>query len=391
MKKHLLLLLILSNSMFGQSRKFISSPTVAYSNEEGTKAVGIFMRGAQLDKYEIINGYIYKIYTQHSDPLYITDNYNIKDHLSSNDEVGKTPTAISSEDDYYFGPHLFTNVAGLKIKAQPNLEAPVLGKLLNGTVIPIDYFPYAPDAWVQFEYQNKPAFVPIQYLGKRPILSELYTAYQNSTTSEDMKKYAERILELGWNSMPAENAEALEIYASYAEFVGNTSGARLCKLQAEVLKNIDKGSEEFIVEQLLDKKQFGFALNNQLEPANGFSLSFLEKNLGFITKSHSDLDDCALGDYENNVFFAEAECISHDINKTYTIRNLKIKGTKGFKIFDTFLDEHTTEEQFLQLTKKIVNYVDGKSSFYLIGTDGYAYQFQFINGKLSQIDLTYYC
>lgn len=391
MKKIALFFLLTASSIVAQNRKIVSTPTVAYSDESGAKAVGIFMRGAIISKYEVAKNYNYKVYTDHSEPLYIVDTYNLKDRLTSDDEVGNVPSAIIAEDNYYASPHLFTTVASLKVKAQPNLEAQVLGKLLNGTVIPIEYYPYDQKAWIPMDYQGKRGFIPVEYVGKRPVLKELHTLYQNSTTAEDMKKYAERILELGWNSMPQENAEALEIYAYYAEFVGNYSVAKLCRLQAETMKNIAKGFDEFIVEQLLDQKKFGFALNNELEPANGFSLSFLQKHLGPITKSHTDLDDCGLGDYENNVFFAHAECISHDINKTYTLRKLKVKGNQGFKIYNQFLDENTTEEQFLSLTKNIVNYIDGKNASYLIGTDGYAYEFQFVNGKLAQINLNYYC
>src|SRR5690606_14515157 len=389
MKKIVLFLLISSSSI--AQNKIISQPTIAYSDSSCSRAVGIFMRGALVEKWEQNPNYSYTVYTSYTEPVYIRETYHLKDILSSTDQVGTIHAVLVDTDDFYYGPHLFTRVAGLKVRAQSDLGAAVLGKLLNGTPICIMCLSYIPDALIMLDYQGKKGYVPLEFLCKRPIMRELYTLYQNSTTAEDMKKYAERILELGWNSMPEENAEALEIYAYYAEFVGNHSVAKLCRLQAETMKNIAKGFEEFIVEQLLDQKNFGFALNNELEPANGFSLSFLQKNLGPIIKSHSDLDDCGLGDYENNVFFAHAECISHDINKTYTLRKLKIKGNQGFKIYNQFLDENTTEVQFLSLTKNIVNYIYGKNASYLIGTDGYAYEFQFVNGKLSQINLNYYC
>ncbi len=45
-------------------RKYISTPTVAYNNEKGSKAVGIFLRGAQIDSYEFLQAkYVYKINT----------------------------------------------------------------------------------------------------------------------------------------------------------------------------------------------------------------------------------------------------------------------------------------------------------------------------------------
>lgn len=155
------------------------------------------MREAVISKDEVANNYNYKVYTDHSEPLYIVDTYNLKDRLTSDDEVGNIPTDIIAEDNYYAGPHLFTTVASLKVKTQPNLEAQVLDKLLNGTVIPIEYYPYDQKAWIPIDYQDKRGFIPVEYVGKRPILKELHTLYQNSTTAEDMKKYAERILELG--------------------------------------------------------------------------------------------------------------------------------------------------------------------------------------------------
>ena len=391
MKKILFISLFVPLAVFAQQRKIVSTPTVAYSDESGAKAVGIFMRGAIISNYEIMKNYNYKVYTDYTQPLYIRDTYNLKDRLKSDDEIGKTPSAIINEDDYYVGPHLFTNVASLKVKAQPNIEAAVLGKLLNGTVIPIEYYPYTQDSWIPVDYEGKRGYISSQFIGKRPVLKDLYFAYQNSTTAEDMKKYAERILELGWNSSASENAEALDIYAYYANFSENYNVAKLCKLQAEVLRNIDKGFDHFLVEDLINNKEFGFTLNNNLEPKNGFSVSYLQKNLGNITKSHTDLDDCALGDYENNVYFTNAECISHDIKKTYILRKLKMDQSQGFKIYDQFLNANTTEEEFLVLTKKLINHINGKTSSYLIGTDAYYYEFQFTNGKLAQVVINYYC
>lgn len=391
MKKLIILFIFTSVTLFAQERKYISTPTVAYNNEKGSKAVGIFLRGAQIDSYEFLKDkYVYKINTPHTETIYITDTYNVKDRLNSSDDYEKSP-AIIIENDYYYGsPHLFTTVASLKIRELPNSSSAIVGNLLNGTPVPISYYPYNAEAWISVQIDNKKGFIPVKYVGKRPVFSDLKKQYNNAQTLEDQKKFAERILELGWNSNANENEAALRLYAEFASKNNQPQVAEISLLQADVLKNIPKDDFNLPL-KLIEEKQFGFTINNELEPEKGFKKSFLETSLGKIKNQHTNLDDCVLGDYETNVFFGSVECIGHDVNKTYHIRSMEMVNTNGFKIKNTYLNNTTTPAEFLKSGMGLITSINPLNNSYYISNDYMRYEFQFKNDKLFKVTAHYYC
>lgn len=377
--------------VYGQQRKYISTSTVAYNNEKQSKAVGIFLRGASIDSYEFLEDkYVYKVYTPHTGTVYITDTYNVKDHLNASDEYEKSPAIIIENDGYYGSPHLFTTVASLKIRELPNSAAPVVGTLLNGTVVPITYYPYNAEEWISVDVDGKKGYIPVKYVGKRPELSDLKNQYKKAETLEEQKKFAERILELGWNSNPDENEVALRLYAEFASKNNQKDVAEICSLQADFLKNIPKDDFNLPI-KLQKQKQFGFTINNEVEPENGFKKSFLETNLGKIKDQYTNLDDCGLGDYETNVFFGSVECIGHDVNKTYHIRSMEMVNTNGFKIKNTYLNNSTTPSEFLKAGIGLISSINPLTNSYYISNDYMTYEFQFKNDRLFKVSAHYYC
>lgn len=389
MRKTILLFLAASLGCWAQQRKYVTTPTVAYNNEKASKAVGIFLRGASIDSYELINNYIYKINMGYGDPVYVVDSYYLKDHLNAGDEYKPSPAVVIESDEYYASPHLFTTVAGLKVRENPTGPAVVAGTLLNGTVVPLEYYPYNTEAWIPVTIDNIKGYIPMKFVGKRPALEELADEYQKAMTSEEQKKYAERILELGWNSNKSENIKALNLFADYAGKNNLPGVSEICKLQAQALSKAPEG--ESPIAQLIRKKQFGFTLNSECEPANGFKLSVLEKHLGKVIKSYSDLDDCGLGDYETNIFFEAAECIGHDLNKTYMLRSMEMKKDCGFRIAEHFVGEQTSETEFLKLGTGLISYIDIKRNVYGISGDYISYEFTFRKGMLVKVEILYYC
>lgn len=389
--KKILFFLLMNFLVYGQQRKYISTSTVAYNNEKQSKAVGIFLRGASIDSYEFLEDkYVYKVYTPHTGTVYITDTYNVKDHLNASDEYEKSPTIIIENDGYYGSPHLFTTVASLKIRELPNSAAPVVGTLLNGTVVPITYYPYNAEEWISVDVDGKKGYIPVKYVGKRPELSDLKNQYKKAETLEEQKKFAERILELGWNSNADENEAALRLYAEFASKNNQPQVAEICLLQADALKNIPKDDFNLPI-KLQKEKQFGFTINNEIEPEKGFKKSFLETNLGKIKDQYTNLDDCGLGDYETNVFFGSVECIGHDVNKTYHIRSMEIVNTNGFKIKNTYLNNSTTPSEFLKAGMGLISSINPLTNSYYISNDYMTYEFQFKNDRLFKVSAHYYC
>ncbi|MDR2222918.1 MAG: SH3 domain-containing protein [Flavobacteriaceae bacterium] len=381
---------LISLSSLGQTTKYIATPTKAYEDAKATKEVGFFTRGAHLSNLIKVNKTLLKAEVDYSTPLYIIDVQNVKNNLNSADEVEESPAPVIDADDYYGSPHLFTTVAGLKMREYPNSTSNVITVLLNGTAVPIDYYPYDSEAWVAVTYNDLKGYIPVKYTGKRPIMNQLITAYKKATTVEDQKKYAERILELGWNGTDQEAIQGLTTYVDYAQKNNLTEILSLTKLQIDVLKAVPIDQFDKIA-KMKNKKLFGFTLNSEVEPRNGFSLATLEKNLGKVKDSYANLDDCGLGDYESNVIFYTAECIGHDVARTYMLRKLDIINGAGFKINNTIVSDQTTEKEFLQIGKGYITSILNNQYAYMIAVGDDAYKFTFVNGKLSHVELIYFC
>lgn len=397
MKKALLVFLLSTTPFWAQPkhpvkplpRLYVVTPTVAYNNQKESKAVGIFLRGAMVDQYEMID-YGYKITLKTGETVYVTRTYNLKESLNAKDDYEPSPAVVVDDDQYYGSPHLFTTVASLKIRELPNSSSAVVGNMLNGTVVPIYYYPYDEEAWIPVQIDNKEGYIPVKYVGKRPVLDDLISDYKNAATAEDQKKYAERILELGWNSERTETAKALKIFADFAKKNNEPNIAELSLLQATALENVSNNNPE-IIQQLINDKMFGFTLNNEMEPEKGFSKSTLEKHLGKITKQNTEMDDCGLSDFETNIYFTSAECIGHDVNKTYHLRSMAMVNTNGFKIKNTFLNAASTETEFLKAASGLIDFIDALRNTYYISIDYMSYEFTFKNGYLIKVAALYYC
>lgn len=386
-----LFVLVTLNS-WAQEALTVSTPTIAYADKNATQKAGIYLRGAYLANSKKINATTYEIGVDYSAPIYIKDIQNLKKALHVTDAYSPSPEPIIDEDQYYGSAHLFTTVAGLKVREYPNTSSSALGTVLNGTAIPLTYYPFAKDGWVAFNFNDRIGYVAVQFLGHRPVLSELMHAYNKAIEPTDKKKYAERILELGWNSNKLENAKALEFFSEYAKQNNLTDLAMLTQLQAKALKSAPKeDDDDKKVRKLKTTTRFGFTLNGLVEPELGFSKNTIEKYVGFPIDSYSDLDDCTLDDYEGVAFYNTAEFITHDVNHTLIARKLDMLNYSGFKIGNSQLNENTTEIEFLNAAMGLISiFSPNEKSYGILYQDGY-YNFKFVNNKLYKVELIYYC
>lgn len=386
-----ILCFLVSAYALGQSQLYVTTPTVAYSDANGTTQIGIYTRGAYLNNVDKVNNDVFKVTNELLGTTYILDTDHLKEVLSAEDSTEASPSPIIDFDDYYGSPHLFTVVGGLKVRTAPNHQSETTGVLYNGTPVGIDYFPYDKEAWVKINFNEGQGYIPVKYLGKRPNLNNLITSYKKATEPKEQKRFIQRIIELGWNSNDDDNAKALLVFADYADKNSQPERATIARLQAEVLKAIP---DEGIYDKTLDlvtKKLIGFTLNNVIEPKKGFSLATLEKTFGKVKESYSNLEDCALDNYESNIIFNTAECIGHDVNKTYTLRIVEMGNGAGFKINNNILNENTTETEFLKTGKGLINTILNTEKAYQIPAGDSAYRFTFKEGKLSKVELIYFC
>ncbi|WP_410880877.1 SH3 domain-containing protein [Myroides sp. DW712] len=384
------LLLCCSFPVLAQSPTlYTSKPTEAYKDKAATQKAGIFISNAHLSYYEKLNKRLVQIDRDYESPLYIVDTQNLKEYYT--EDSPEAPAPIIELDEYYGSPHLFTTVAGLKVREYPSSTASVLGTVLIGTAVPIEFYPYDKNAYVPIPYLEGYGYISAQYLGERPVMNELIQAYKATTDVSEQRKYAERILELGWNSEDAVTQKAIQFYIDFATKQDENEKVELLKMQLEVFKAMPKVGDSSKVNKLIKKKQFGFALNGKIEPKDGFDLDWIHTYLGYPIDESANLEDCALGDYEGNSFFNSAEFITHDLDHTYKLRKMDMLNQNGFIIDNHLLEQYTTETMFLKLAKGLITTIDPLTHTYYIAVDDVLYGFEFRNNELLRIELIYYC
>lgn len=384
------LLLCCSLPVLAQSPTlYTSKPTEAYKDKAATQKAGIFISNAHLSYYKKLNKRLVQIDRDYESPLYIVDTQNLKEYYT--EDSPEAPAPIIELDEYYGSPHLFTTVAGLKVREYPSSTASVLGTVLIGTAVPIEFYPYDKNAYVPIPYLEGYGYISAQFLGERPVMNELIQAYKATTDVSEQRKYAERILELGWNSEDAVTQKAIQLYIDFATKQDENEKVELLKMQLEVFKAMPKVDDSSKVNKLIKKKQFGFALNGKIEPKDGFDLDWIHTYLGYPVDESANLEDCALGDYEGNSFFNSAEFITHDLDHTYKLRKMDMLNQNGFIIDNHLLEQYTTETMFLKLAKGLITTIDPLTHTYYIPVYDVLYAFEFRNNELLRVELIYYC
>lgn len=384
MKRYILASLLMTvNYIMAQEKLYVNAPSIAFKDTELTVEAGVFLDGSTIASYEETDKY-YKIYRDYVPPVYVEKSNNIQ--LTYNSKRIPSPAPIIDKDEYLNGPHLYTVVAGLKVREYPQQTAKVLGTVLNGTPIVLSYFPKDENEYVEINYLGEKGFIPASFIGNRPNLDQLISQYNAVNTTDEQKKYAERILELAWNSSTKDIIKALEIFIEYAETNELTSLANQSKLLLEMHKAIPKKGETKIVEKLYKNKDFGFVIQGAIEPQEGFDKEFVHATIGYSLDSFDDLEDCTLGDYESLSNFNSAVFIVNDYNEKHKVRELSMINANQFKINHSLLNENTSEGDFLQIGKGLITSYNPVEQTYLIERIGMSYKFQFKNNKLFKVE-----
>ena len=381
---------IVSLYAMGQERLIVSAPLVSYADQSTTQVHGFYTRGTVLDNYEVISPSLYLIAVDYAPSLYIKDTNLLTDRLfSTTDNSALSP--VIEPNAAYGSPHLYTTVAGLKVREYPDAAAAVLGTVLNGTVFPVTYYPYDEKEWIKIPYGEGYGYIPVKYTGAKPNLTELIATYNKANTTAEKKKYAERILELGWNSTTKENLQALSLFIAYAEANEMHEVATRLQLQKEVIKARPKIFSYKTKEKWQQAGSFGFSVHEIVEPATGFEKEFIAQWVGYPVDSYADLEDCTLGDYESVSFYNGAEFITNDYTDYLQTRQMDMINQQGFILNNHLLNGDTSEELFLQLGKGFISQINAATGDYFIDFEDHTYQFIFRNNKLFQVVLINYC
>lgn len=323
--------------------------------------------------------------------------YIFKDHLSqslyASDAHPPSPSPIIDEDEFYGAPHLFTQAAGLKIRARPDATSPQLGTLLNGTAVPISYYPFAADRWVNIgNFENSEnSFVLQKFLGSRPVFEQLEKQLEAlpATDLAQRSKTAERLLELGWNSTLDDQKKGLQHFLELSQLKKDTKAIAKTQLLLQYVEGALHPQSDERLEMLFNNPaQMGFVLRGKLEPAQGFSKSELEKVLGSASKPLIEFNEC---NSQQGDVYQEFSLGTVCLNTTNKIYALKMSRETAFHFLNYLYTENTSEKGFVETAQGYLNHFDPRTGTYGILAESGGFFFRFKAGLLDQVSMYYSC
>ncbi|WP_271769827.1 SH3 domain-containing protein [Aquimarina algiphila] len=368
---------------FGQ-KQWIVSPTELYTAyDTNKKAIGVLLRGAGVEvlseeqqpwiKVKVDNGMIGFV-----------DSALIKEGLHISDLYSLSPPPVIENDGHYGSPHMFVQVASLRIRELPNPDAKIVSYFTMGEVTGIDFYPYDPNAWVKV---NK-GFVQQKYLGARPKLENLYHQFDTIPIAniKGRKKIAERLVEFAWNTSGSK-VPALERFLSVAEQFGDKKKIEYTKLQIQIAKGLTQTLDYKELEAIGRSEETYIKINgiqfpNYTEVTYSEMLEVLGKPIKIIEE---EIDCCYSGNLR--YYYDSAEFVVDKKKNLAEVVWIDFKG-KGntFVINGTSIDKDTTEEEFVKLASRWV-YYNGRypNKYDLPFLDYYNIILSFKNGKAEKL------
>ena len=240
MKWKLFMVSMMAGSLaFAQAEevKVIRSTTELFATAKcDVNPIGIFARGSKVIVLKT-EGNSVLVETNSKYQGYIKKGYLVK-HLNANDKFEDDPAIFKGGIDghYFENRGLYTNVAGLRARAEPSMSGLVIKQLNMNHHCDVDFIPYDPNGWVcggtiWDGEENYNFFVPVKYVGKQTDIKETMAIYQfkKGKSLQEDKQLAERIFEMSYWENDSIRLEALLLFRDLIT---------TCKL-SNPLKNID--------------------------------------------------------------------------------------------------------------------------------------------------------
>lgn len=386
---------LIAITAIAQENYYVSSPLLVYE-KPSAKSIekGVLLRSTQVEITKSEKENWYQVTLDNGQKGFITIN-NLSTALYSNDNYEESPSPIIDEDEFYGAPHVFTTQAALKIYSDPNEKSSVITTLLNGTAVPIGYYPFDEEAWVNIGPINKNdvAFTLQKNLGARPVFKDLEKAFLKSSNMTIKTTYAEDMLELSWSNDFEDQKKALQHNIELATLKNET--AKIEKLSA--LLTYVKGALQPVSEDKYDaflnnKKKAGFVLNGKLEPEDGFTQAEIETSLGKRKEILAEYNLC--GEVEGDLYRAYEfgiSCINKQLKFTKIYELDVTSKNNGFR-YDKFLfTQNTSRKGLVETLKGYLNHYNPYDESFSILSDFGAYTFYFENDKLKKVIFYYYC
>ncbi|WP_282080600.1 SH3 domain-containing protein [Aquimarina algiphila] len=341
---------------FGQ-KQWIVSPTELYTAyDTNKKAIGVLLRGAVVEVLSTEQSLWTKVKVDNG-MIGFVDSAFIRKALNASDHYLLSPSPIIENDGHYGSPHLFVQVASLRIRELPSPDAKIVSYFTMGEVAAVDFYPYDPNAWVNVDK----GFIQQKYLGARPKLENLYHQFDTISLANrnGRKKIAERLVEFAWNSSGSK-VPALERFLSVAEELGDKKKIGYAKLQIQIAKGLTQ-TLDYKELEAIGKSEETYIKINGIQFPNYTEVTYSEmlEVLGEPIKIIEGEDDCC---YSGN----QSYCYDHAefvVDKQKNLAEIVWIGFKGkgnvFVINGTPIDKNTTEEEFVNLASRWV-YYNGK-------------------------------
>ncbi len=314
---------MLGMNFFISAQSYIVSPTKLYESASlKAKPLGVLVRGAWVKEVEEskIDGKFQKIIVDNTTVGFVLKSL-LKKRLSiydTYDEKGSSP--VIENDGHYGAAHMFITVASLRGRTKPSIKAKVGKVFTMGEVVRVNYYPFNPDEWVNVDNY----FVQQKYLGKRPILHELYQQFDSIPISDlkERKKIGQRIGEFVWRTgIDTPKNPGLRRYLSVAKQLKDKQLIEKLVLEIEIEKA--KTKKQFTYEELqkIDKEKNYILLNGVRLKGYELSLAELLSIKGKPIRKIKQEEDC---------------CYSGNMRYIYNDGEFIVEETKGVVEIDWF-------------------------------------------------------
>jgi hypothetical protein len=376
---------------------YIKTSTELYATEEYQKPIGIFARGAKVLVLDVEFQSV-QVRTNTGLEGYVTDD-ELATGLNGKDKFEEDPEIFTGGIDgqNYKNKGLYTNVAGLRARAQPSASGLVIKQLNMNHRCDVDFIPYDPNGWVcggkvsdgegYFTF-----FVPAKYVGKQTDLAETILTYRlNLGKSEaDDKKYAERILEMSHWENDSLRLVSLNLFINYVRFYSVAYDVNDIQFEIQALGAVDFHS---------------------LEEKMGGDWAFYYNDESIKCGSEAEILQCSIGFEIDSVWPANLGECGWDFYKLYYSEGINIinEGEDyGISVWEVSFSNHslslllegfevsfqTTERNFLLKLGHLIyshDFREGAHKYRFLNGDAGFYTMTFEEGKPISWVADYYC
>lgn len=411
MNKLLVFLLFTTQLSFAVNTETLYSSTELYEspNLQSVKK-GVFRAFAEVEVLELTNEYWCKIRTESLTTGFILRSFLVKpkhekntSYLNPNVFYGSLLGRMLDKE-----PKLYVNVAGLRARTKPSIDAKVHTMLLMNEPCSPSYLPYDSEEWVlagaETIYYNNgenvekmPYYIQRKYVGNQIDIVIPLSQYltRGNDDFEVQKHHIERLLEMSHYESDSIRKIVLTEFIAYSE-TQNLS-KNLEALRAEIL-GMDKCVNHNLVNWdeyygTIRNSNISFYLNTvKLEFSSEESLKRTGLQYQEINEFPEDYSECSYG-FEKGYYLEGVKLIDQgdSEDKTFLVWKMDLTNTKcSMKITDFKLNSETMETEFIKNVGSLF-FIEGRGDehTYYMGESGVTITFK--NGKPFEYEVYFQC